>query len=282
MPITPNSARAYYGLQATAEPTKTQVSGAVTIGVPSSVLTLTGATKAYCVSATLATASDTLTIDTETGIATIGTAPVAQVETATVVAAGGATSSGNLAVTVTAARVTGSPLAFSVALVSGVDTTATLIAAKIRTAFNANTALTAVYTVGGTGVDVTLTEKIATNNDGTLNIAIAAGLGVSAIVSSTNTTAGVGGVKLTNGTGDGKDFEGASLGTMSNIHGFIFKNTGTGGLGVEIGTGDYATGIVAGDIATMFSTVGRTNLIGNLQFQALDDSAAVEVTIIAQ
>jgi hypothetical protein len=163
-----------------------------------------------------------------------------------------------------------------------VDTTAALIAAKIRAALSANAALTEVYAVGGTGADVTLTEKIATNNDATLNIAITAGLGVSAITTSTNTTAGVGGVKLTNGTGDGKDFEGASLGTMSKIHGFIFKNTGTGGLGVEIGTGDYATGIVAGDIATMFSTVGRTNLIGNLEFQALDDNAAVEVTIIAQ
>jgi hypothetical protein len=187
-------------------------------------MTLTGATRAYCVSATLATAADTLTIDTETGIATIGTAPVAQVETATVVAAGGATSSGNLAVTVTAARVTGSPLAFSVALVTGVDTTATLIAAKIRTAFNANTALTAVYTVGGTGADVTLTEKIATNNDGTLNIAIAAGLGVSAITTSTDTTAGVGGVKLTNNTGDGKDFEGVSLGSSTGVSCWLVKN----------------------------------------------------------
>jgi hypothetical protein len=214
MAITANSARAYYGLQATADPTKTQVSGAVTIGLPSTVLALTGSTKAYCVSATLATAADTLSINTSTGVATIGTSPVSQVETATVVAASGATSSGNLAVTVTAARVTGSPLAFSVALVSGVDTTATLIAAKIRTAFNANAALTAVYTVGGSGANVTLTETSAQNNDGTLNIAIAAGLGVSAITSSTNTTAGVGGVKLTNGTGDGKDFEGVSLGTM--------------------------------------------------------------------
>jgi hypothetical protein len=282
MPITPNSARAYYGLQATADTTKTQVSGTVTIGISSSPLTLTGATKAYCVSATLATASDTLTIDTETGIATIGTAPVAQVETATVVAAGGATSSGNLAVTVTAARVTGSPLAFSVALVNGVDTTAALIAAKIRTAFSANAALTAVYTVGGTGADITLTETSAENNDATLNIAITAGLGVSAITTSTNTTTGVGGVKLTNNTGDGKDFEGTTLGAMTKIHGFIFKNTGTSGLGVEIGTGDYATAINSGEVASIFSVAGKTNLIGNLQFQALDDSASVEVTIIAQ
>ena len=107
-----SNARAYYGLLATGTPTKTQVDGSTQIGVGSTVLTLTGATKAYCVSATLASATDTLTIDTATGIATIGTAPVSQVETATIVAAAGATSSGNLAVTVTAAGVVLSPKDF--------------------------------------------------------------------------------------------------------------------------------------------------------------------------
>jgi hypothetical protein len=225
MAITANSARAYTGLQANAEPTKTQVSGSVAIGVGSTVTTLTGATKAYCVSATLASASDTLTIDTGTGIATIGTAPVSQVETATIVAAGGATSSGNLAVTVTAAGVTGSPLAIPVALVTGVDSTASLIAAKVRTALGANTALTALYTVSGTGAAVVLTRTVAANNDATLNIAIAAGLGVSAITTSTDTTAGVGGVKLTNNTGDGKDFEGVALGAMTGVQAFLVRNT---------------------------------------------------------
>ncbi|MCX6865948.1 MAG: hypothetical protein NTV46_06955 [Verrucomicrobia bacterium] len=37
-----------------------------------------------------------------------------------------------------------------------------------------------------------LTRKVAAANDATLNIAIAAGLGVTAVVSSVNTTAGVG------------------------------------------------------------------------------------------
>jgi hypothetical protein len=217
MAITANSARAYHGLQANAEPTKTQVSGSVAIGAGSTVTTLTGATKAYCVSATMGASPQTVSVNLTTGVATGSTAPVSQVETATVVAAAGATSSGNLAVTVTAAGVTGSPLAFSVALVTGVDTTATLIAAKIRTALNANSALTAVYTVGGSGADVTLTRTVAANNDSTLNIAIAAGLGVSAITNSTNTTTGVGGVVLTNNTGDGKDFEGVSLGSMIDV-----------------------------------------------------------------
>jgi hypothetical protein len=244
-------------------------------------MTLPGATKAYCVSATLASASDTLAIDTETGIATIGTVPVAQVETATVVAAGGATSSGNLAVTVTAARVTGSPLAFSVALVSGVDTTATLIAAKIRTAFNANTALTAVYTVGGTGADVTLTETDPQNNDTTLNIAIAAGLGVSAIVTSTNTTTGVGGVKLTNNTGDGKDFEGASLGTMFDIIAVLIKPTQSV-VSLDFNSGAWSIDqIEQGGIFCWVNPAGYGST-GDLVVTAENVDCAVEITIFAQ
>ena len=281
MPITPNSARAYYGLQATAEPTKTQVSGTVAIGLPSSVMTLPGATKAYCVSATLASASDTLTIDTETGIATIGTVPVSQVETATIVAAGGATSSGNLAVTVTATGVTGSPLAIPVALVTGVDTTASLIAAKVRTALGANTALTALYTVSGTGADVVLTRTVAANNDSTLNIAVAAGLGVSAITTSTDTTAGVGGVKLTNGTGDGKDFEGASLGTMFDIIAILIKPTHSV-VSLDFNSGAWSIDQIEQGGIFCWVNPAAYGSTGDLVVTAENVDCAVEITIIAQ
>ena len=276
MPITPNSARAYYGLQATAEPTKTQVNGAVTIGVPSSVITLTGATKAYCVSATLASTGNTLTIDTETGIATIGTAPVAQVETATVVAAAGATSNGNLAVTVTGARITGSPLAVSVPLTTAANTAA-LVAAQIRARFNATAAIASKYTVGGTGADVTLTEIDPQNNDTTLNIAIAAGLGVSAIVTSTNTTTGVGGVKLTNNTGDGKDFEGTSLGSMSDQISILIRCLSSGVSALMAGEFDIASIADGG-----FVHIGTNIPTASMVLTALSSGAEVEVTIFAQ
>lgn len=222
--------RAIYGLISDGVHTKTRVANDAEIGVPTASLSLTGATKSYVISSTLATAADTLTINTSTGVATIGTTPVPQVETATVVAASGATSNGNLAVTVTGARITGSPLAISVALTTATHTTATLIATAIKAAFNANAALTAVYTVGGSGADITLTETSAENNDATLNIAIAAGLGVSAIVSSTNTTSGVGGVKLLTNTGDGKDFEGVSLGALGAVYALLIQNKSTGKL----------------------------------------------------
>ena len=276
-----SNARAYYGLLATGTPTKTQVDGSAQIGVGSTVLTLTGATKAYCVSATLASATNTLTIDTETGIATVGTAPVSQVETATIVAAAGATSSGNLAVTVTAAGVTGSPLAIPVALVTGVDTTASLIGSKVRTALGANTALTALYTVGGSGANITLTRTVAANNDTTLNIAVAAGLGVSAITNSTDTTAGVGGVVLTNNTGDGKDFEGISLGEMQDVYGIIIKVL-TGSVSFNHNSGDFESALL--DELSLMSSFTPTSSggTGNFLITSLSaGTATVEVTIFA-
>ena len=280
MPITPNSARAVYGLRASADPSKTQVSGGLSIGVEATTLPLTGATKAYCVSATLASASDVLTIDTETGIATIGTAPVAQVETATVVAAAGATSNGNLAVTVTGARITGSPLAVSVPLTTAPNNAA-LLADQIRATYNATGAISSKYTVGGTGADVTLTEIDPQNDDTTLNIAIAAGLGVSAIVNSTNTTAGVGGVKLTNNTGDGKDFEGVSLGTMGDIIAVLVKPTQSS-LSLDFNSGGWSIDSVEqGGVFCWVNPAGYGST-GELVVTAQSVDCAVEITIIAQ
>jgi len=274
-----SSPKAICALFATGAPTKTQSTGDIQIGVASTTLNLTGATKAYCVSATLATSGDTLTIDTATGIATIGTTPIAQVETATVVAGAGATSNGNLAVTVTAARVTGTPLAFSVALTTATHTTATLIAGAIRAAFNANAALVAVYTVGGSGADITLTETDPENNDATLNIAITAGLGVSAIVSSTNTTAGVGGVKLTNNTGDGKDFEGVTIGAMSDIVGVLITSS-SGTITFDMNSGDYAGAVKPGGFSIIANSPPQSTSAGDLIITG-GGSNDFSVTIIA-
>lgn len=270
--------RAIYGLLATGTPTKTNVRNDEEIGVASTTLNLTGATKAYCVSATIGGLPQTLTIDMGTGMATSGTAPVSQVETATVVAGAGATSNGNLAVTVTGVRITGSPLAFSVALTTATHTTATLIAGAIRTAFNANSALTSVYTVGGSGADITLTETDPENNDTTLNIAIAAGLGVSAIVSSTNSIAGAFGVKITNNTGDGNDFEGVALGALTETKAILIKCVSG-----EISY-DYDGTAYYGDIHSPgFSLIvpGGTQISTADLVITADVRSEVEVTIIA-
>ena len=272
--------KAVYGLSATSTPTKSQSDGSVLVGVGATTVALTGATKTYCISATLATGSDTLTIDTETGIATIGTTPISQVETATVVAGGGATSNGNLAVTVTAARVTGSPLAFSVALTTATHTSATLIATAIKAEFNANAALTAVYTVGGSGAAITLTETSAENNDSTLNVAITAGLGVSAITNSTNTTTGVGGVKLTNNTGDGKDIEGVSLGAMETYYSILIKNTSAAASVTYAYGAGYSNNVSAGGFHLLGDTFGPGDIV--LTRDGGLGSCGVEVTLVTE
>ena len=165
------------------------------------------------------------------------------------------------------------------ALVTGVDTTASLIGAKVRTALGANTALTALYTVGGTGANITLTRTVAANNDSTLNIAVAAGLGVSAITTSTNTTAGVGGVVLTNNTGDGKDFEGISLGSMSSFYGFLLKVV-SGEVSFTHDVNFFSfSGIEVGGIVSVFRDVA---FIGSGDFVITADGASeVHVTFIA-
>lgn len=115
--------------------------------------------------------------------------PAYQVETAT--AAGTITLAGDATVVVTAAGMTGTPKTISVAVDLGDDAAA--IATKIRAALNADSAVTALFTVGGTAATVTLTRKTYAANDGTLNISIDNGTctGITTAGTSANTTAGV-------------------------------------------------------------------------------------------
>lgn len=112
-----------------------------------------------------------------------------QVETAT--GAGTVSGSGNASIVVTGAGITGSPLTIPVAVVA--TDTPTIWVGKVRVALAATAAITALYTVGGTGTAITFTEKVPNGNDGTLNIAIATGTatGITTAATSANTTAGV-------------------------------------------------------------------------------------------
>jgi hypothetical protein len=132
-----------------------------------------------------------LTDDTASDNTTAGVAAVAQVETAVVV--GTITTAGNATVTVTAAGLTGSPKAYVVALALNDDDAA--VASKFRAALAADPVLTALYSVGGTGANVTLTRVTPAANDATLNIAYAdtTSDGLTEDATSDNTTAGVAG-----------------------------------------------------------------------------------------
>lgn len=146
--------------------------------------------------------------------------PIAQVETATIVAAAGCTSTGNLSVTITSAYIGNSPLTVLVPLTIAAHTTAATIATAVRAAIIASSDDFAApgeglpeWYVGGTGADITLTRPLTLDgtNDDTLNIAIAAARGVSAVVDSVATTAGEAGCSIERLGADGKDLFGAAL-----------------------------------------------------------------------
>jgi hypothetical protein len=138
---------------------------------------------------------------------------VKQQESITV--AGGITTSGNATCTVTAAGMTGSPLTFTFAVLTGTQQVETLtvlgtvtltgnatvvvtaadlsgspitlsvpvvnadtasdVAGKVRTALNANATIAAFFTISGAGANVVLTKVNKADNDATLNISIANG-----------------------------------------------------------------------------------------------------------
>lgn len=144
--------------------------------------------------ATITSDGITLTGNTDPGATVAFSRPAiigtAQVETATV--AGGATATADVIVTVTGAGITGSPLAVNVT-VDNLDDADT-VAGKIRAALGATAAITALYSVTGTGPDIVLTEITLNGNDPTLNIAIDGttnSTGVPDAASSANTTTGV-------------------------------------------------------------------------------------------
>lgn len=116
-------------------------------------------------------------------------ATLQQVETATVV--GTITGAGNVAATIRAAGLTGSPLVKNVAVLNG--DSAAVVAGKIRAALAADATISGFFTVSGTGTAVVLTKKQAAANDGTLNIALANGTstGLTAAPTSANTRTGV-------------------------------------------------------------------------------------------
>lgn len=237
-----SNARATFGLSAKAVPTSTGISGSVQVGSNNETVSFPTADVAYSLRAIFAGTSDVLAIDLTDGDTTGSTAFVAgnaQVETATITAASGATSSGTMTMVLTAAGLAGSPLNIAVPLVTGTHTTAALIATAARNALLSNAAVIASFSIGGTGADIVLTRlptsthtvptgtlNLYADNDASLNLAIPAGLGVTAAASSANSVAGVisDGVKIYDG--DGKDFEGDALASISSISAVLFKSSG--------------------------------------------------------
>ena len=231
--------KATTGLTSKAIPSSTNVVGTVQIGANPETNTLT-ATVAYSLQAFFTASGNVLSLNHLTGSTTGSTAFVAgnaQVETAT--AAGTVTVAGNTTITVTSAGMAGSPKAISVAV--AVSDTPSLWAAKVRTALAADTVVSGRFTVSGTTTAIILTRKPTTvvsgdithniypATDATLNVAIATGTatGITAAATSADTTAGVATTGVLIYDGDGKDFEGVTIPTMTSIAGELFKTNGS-------------------------------------------------------
>jgi phage tail sheath gpL-like len=117
-----------------------------------------------------------------------------QVETAVVV--GTITGDGNATFTVTAAGMTGSPKAKSVAVLTG--DTADTVATKAIAVLAADSDITDMFDVYGSGPNVVLRRKIGAANDATLNIAYTNDTctGLTPDATSNDTVAGVAAVEV--------------------------------------------------------------------------------------
>jgi len=284
--MTLTAARANAGLSATATATSTGVSGSVEIGTFNNFITLTGCDVAYSVRARIVAGSDfniVVATNNTSGSDSLVTG-TAQVETATVTAASGITGSGNATVTVTAAGMTGSPKAISVALTTAAHTTATLIATAIAAALNADTAYAALFTATSSTNTVITTRNASTlgfypANDATLNVAIANGTctGITTASTSADTTAGVVSSGANIADGDAKDFEGITIPTIATLKGFYVRcATGTV---VMTSTNEDAT-LRAGEYRSAANaTNGMTDLLTTLNFNATTE-ADVYLTVV--
>lgn len=265
-----SNARVHYGLQITGTPTKTNVANDVLVGVGPTTSAITGTTKGYSTSVAIGSAK-TAQLAWYANSWTLET-PTAQVETAT--AAGTIGTGGNATVVVTGARITGSPVTVSVAVVNG-DTAETW-AGKVRTALAANTAISSVYTVGGSTTAITLTETTPFNtNDATLNISLDNGTctGITTAATSANTTAGVAGSIVTNSTGDSKDFEGAPV-ELTAVDSFLLQ-VSSGSLNLSFD--NNGTSIFAPPNLVLIQGIGTEEV---LTFTALENNTRFTVTVI--
>jgi len=277
-------AQAFYGLTAQGTASRTQVSGIVSVGPTMQTARLPTVNEGYSVRAilvgdsqfvlTLATGATTGTTEFVTG--------VAQIETATIVAASGCTSNGDMTLVVTSAGMAGTPKNVVVPLTTAAHTTAALIAAAARTALATDSAVNGRFEIGGTGADITLTRRGTTvsdltlyyANDATLNLAIPAGLGVTAAATSADPTAGVAtsGVKLYDA---GVNFEGKSIETIATIAALMIQNTGDED--ASVADGDFAAEIWAGETTLRVNPDGLQH--SALTFDTGSAAAKWEITV---
>ena len=295
--MTLTNPRATFGLNARTTPTKSGTSGTVQIGASNETVTLTN-TKQVSFDAIIVGSGSDLVIDISdldnTG-STVWAAGTLQVETATVVAASGATGNGNVTVTVTATGMTGSPKAISVALTTAAHTSATLIATAIAAGLNADTAYAALFTATSSGANVITTRKVTNTYtlngtsvpirpaNITLNVAIAGVLGITAAATSADTTAGVATAGAYVPDLDGNDFEGEASGGLATVDAVYIKNASTSVANALLTQSTVLTDypLTPGDILQVAGTTGLlpTSSITVEPSATGDESCFVTITL---
>jgi hypothetical protein len=230
--------KATTGLTSKVIPSSTNVVGTVQIGANPETNTLT-ATVAYSLQAFFSASGNVLSLNHLTGVTTGSTAYVAgSAQTITATATGTVTTAGNATVVVTSAGMAGSPKTISVAV--ALSDTPTLWAAKVRTALTADTAVGGRFTVSGSTTAIILTRKpssiltlgdithhVHPATDATLALTLANGTSVGITSTSGTAVAGVATTGVLIYDGDGKDFEGTTIPTMTSIAGELFKTLGS-------------------------------------------------------
>lgn len=295
--MTLTNARATFGLNAKATTTKSGSSGTLQIGGSNQSVSLTSATKIISFDAVVVGVSSNLTVDISdldnTG-STAWTAGTAQVETAPVTVT--TVTTGTMAITLTSGVVTGSPLAVNVPLVAATHTTAALVAQAAVDALNALPAVSAYYTATRSTASIVLTRKVTSTytvngtsitvkpaDDATLKLEWSALLGVSALVASTSTTAGV----ATAGTYcpdlDGTDFEGEATAGLSFLYSVAIENSTESPSSIKLTQNtvvvDYS--MSPGGILQVANSNGISSDDITVETQAgADGSALVTITII--
>jgi hypothetical protein len=282
MAITANSARAYTGLQANAEPTSEGTTGTLSIGQGQTVTTLADVTNAIVFAVELDTGG-IVEVNLATFVPTLTGAGVNQVTTAT--AAGTITGSGNATIIVTGDDIAGSPLTVSVAVLNA--DTASAWAQKVRTALGNVSAITSLYTVGGSTTAITLTRILDRYNDSTLNISLANGTctGITAAPTSADTTSGVNPSKCQRISGTtlaGEDFEGVDLPTPTAFYGMQIQCSGSSSSNpflVESASGGYADTLRPSELVVKAGTGTINGIASSITFTAVIGYARAIVTI---
>lgn len=282
--------KAVYGLTGIGTNSRTNVTGSATVGIGQTSMQFPLANEGYSMRAIFASGGE-MTLNPMTGDTTgsdTWTAGAAQVETATIVAASGATSSGNLSLVVT---INSAPTTVNVPLVAGTHTTAALIAEACRETLAANTTVSSLYEVGGSGASITLTRKPVTTftvpvgtlpiyvaNDSTLNILIPTALGVTGASTSTNTTAGVAsaGVKLYDHE---VNFEGNPINEIFNLYGFMVKSNFGSTVTYTDGAA-YVGYLTLGQVSICAGVDGLPNA-GDIVFTA-DTESDINITVVGE